>query len=360
MRIRSWLLTLAGVTGLAAACAPAAAPAAVPAAPAPAAPAPAPRPEEPPFYAGKTIRWIVGHPPGGGYDVTGRLVAKHISRFIPGNPTIVVENIPGGGSLISANTIYKAAKPDGLTVAGFGEGLVLQQLLGQEGIEFDARKFPWIGASIRDTWACVARGDRGLKSIADTIGAAAPLVLGATAPGAGTSDFSRALQAGLGANIQLVLGYPGTAQIRLAMDRKEVDGGCWTWESIKATSYDTVQSGEYVMLAQQAPRRHPDLQNVPLASELAKTEEAKQLLVAVSGHSAFAKPWTTAPGTPPERVQILREAFSATHKDPQFLEEAKAAKLDIFLTPAEEIERLVAQIFTTPPETVKRLAEVLK
>ncbi|MBI2304971.1 MAG: hypothetical protein HYU86_09550 [Chloroflexi bacterium] len=313
-----------------------------------------------PFYSGKTIRVIVGYAAGGGYDTYARLIAKHIGKYIPGTPTTVVENMAGAGSLVAANYLYKVAKPDGLTLGTFGEGLVLQQALGAEGIEFDSRKFNWLGAADKATQACAVRTDRGFKIISDAVGAPKPLILGATAPGSNTWDFPKVLEAALGINVKLVGGYDGTAKIRLAAEAGEVEGGCWTWESIKVTWKDALDRGFVKILVHQAPAKNPDLADIPLATDLAKTAEGRQLILLATSPAAMTKPFATHPETPPDRVKILQDAFAKVLKDPELMEEANKAQLEVHLVSAEEVRKLVAEALATPPDVAKKLKEVLK
>ncbi len=345
--------------GLAVGCAPGPAPAPVPPPAAPAAPvAPTPTPE--PFYAGKTIRWIVGFAPGGGFDAYTRLIAKHIGRHIPGNPTTIVENMPGAASLVAANHIYKVAKPDGLAVGSFSESIIMDQLLGREGVEFDFRKFSLLGAADQATLACVVRTDRGIKSIAEAVGAARPLILGTVGTSGFTNDHPKALQATLGANLQLVTGYGGTAQIALAMEKGEVEGGCWTWESIKSTRRDWLERDFARIVVQQAPRKAKELAEVPLAEELAKSEGDRQLLRAVAAPAAFSKPYAMPPGVPAERVKVMQTALAATLKDVEFLAEAEKAKLEVNPVSGEDLKKIVDELLLMPPDVVKRLADVLQ
>lgn len=355
---RSLTFGLAGAALLAGACAPAAAPQ-PPAAP-PAVGAPSPTPAGPPFYAGKTIRIIAGYAAGGGYDAYARLLAKYIGKHIPGNPTAVVENMVGAGSLIAANNLYKVAKPDGLTFGTFGEGLVLQQALGNKDVEFDGRKFAWLGAADQSTIACAVKTSRGMKTISDAVGSSQPLILGATAVGSNTYDFPRALEAALGANIKIVAGYGGTSDMRLAAERGEVEGGCWTWESIKVTWKEAVESGDVAILVQQRATKAPDLPNVPLATELAKTDEARQILNAVTSPSFMTKPFATHPDTPADRVKLLRDGIAAAFKDKELIAEAAKAKLEVNPVTAAEVEKIVADLLATPPDVAKKLEQILQ
>jgi tripartite-type tricarboxylate transporter receptor subunit TctC len=268
-------------------------------------------------FDGKTVRIVVGFSAGGGYDTYSRAIARHLGRHIPGKPTIIVENMPGAGSLIAANHLYRVAKPDGLTVGNFAGGLILAQVLGQPGIEFDARKLAWLGVPARETCVCALTRASGVSSVEAWMAAKKPVKLGGTGVGASTDDVPRILAATLNLPIQLVRGYKGTADIRLAAESGELAGGCWQWESIKATWRQGLDSGEVAVLLQVSPKPLPDLPNVPLAPSLAKTEEARQLIHAgIIVPSEIGRLYALPPGTPADRVQTLRTAFVETMRDP--------------------------------------------
>ena len=312
------------------------------------------------FYEGKTIRIIVGLAPGGGFDTYARVIGRHMGKHVPGNPSIVVENMPGAGGLISANHIYKVAKPDGLTIAKFNGSLMLGQVLGQAGVEFDARKFEFIGAAVKEDVACALTKASGITSVEKWMAAGAPVKLGGVAPGASPDNTARILKAALGLPIQLVSGYRGTAEIRLAADGGEVAGSCWSWESMRATWRNALESGDAVAVLQVTARSFPDLPSVPLAINLAKTDEARRLIqVGVQNSSAFARPFVLPPGTPKERVQILRKAFLDTLKDPAFLAEAEKAKLTFDPVTGDDLEKMVAELFTLDAALVAKLKDIL-
>lgn len=235
-----------------------------------------------PFYKGKTIRIIVGATPGGGFDTYSRAIARYMGKHIAGNPTVIVENMAGAGTLIAANYTYKAAKPDGLTIGNFIGGLVLGQLLGQPGIEFDARKFEWVGVPSRDNVACAFTKASGITSMEKWMASKTPVKLGATGRGTAPEDTPKVLKAALGLPIHLISGYKGTADIRLAAESGEVAGGCWQWESIKVTWRKALEAGEVSVVLQVTPQLLPDLPGVPLAISFAKTEEARTLIQAVN------------------------------------------------------------------------------
>lgn len=314
-----------------------------------------------PFFKGKTIRIIVGFSPGGGYDTYSRVIARHIGRHIPGNPTVIVENMTGAGSLKAANYVYRVAKPDGLTIAHFIGGLFLQQLLGKPGIEFDAGKFEYIGVPAQDDFVFGLHKATGITTVDQWLASKTPVKFGGVSSGSGTDDLPNILKAILGLPIQLVSGYKGTADIRLAFNSGEVQALSNSWQSFKATWRKEVESGLVNIVLQANVRSHPDLTRVPVALDLIKSEEGRKLFqTVVQVHGPSVRPYTLPPGTPKERVRILRNAFTATMKDPEFLADANKAKLEVNPLTGEELERAVLGIFDLDSGQVGKLKEILK
>jgi tripartite-type tricarboxylate transporter receptor subunit TctC len=314
-----------------------------------------------PFYKGKTIRLIVGLAPGGGYDLYSRVIARHIGKHIPGNPTIVVDNMTGAGSVIAGNHMYKAAKPDGLTIGHILGGLFLQQLLQNPAIEFDGRKFEYIGVPTQDHFLIGLSKATGITSFENWIASKKSVKLGGVTPGGATDDIPKVVAATLGLPIKVVTGYKGTGPIRLAFDSGEVDGVCNAWESFKSTWRTQIESGEVVIVLQGTVKAHPELPNVPVAFDFLKTEEARKLFqVVVRVHGPSTRPYFLPPGTPKERVQILRKAYMETMRDPEFLADAKKANLDLNPDDGVGLERNVKSIFDLEPSLVAKLKEILK
>lgn len=312
------------------------------------------------FFEGKTVRVIVGLAPGGGFDTYARVIARHMGKHVPGNPTFIVENMAGAGSLIAANHVYKVAKPDGLTVGKFNGSLMLGQVLGQAGVEFDARKFEFIGAAVKEDVVCSLTKASGVASVEKWMAAKAPVKLGGVAPGASPDNSGRVLKAVLGLPIQVVSGYRGTAEIRLAVDGGELAGACWSWESMRATWRSALEAGDVIPVMQLTGKPFPDLPNVPLAINLTKSEEARRLIqVGLQNTGAFARPFVLPPGTPKDRVQMLRRAFQETLKDPVFLAEMEKAKLTLDPVTGDELERMVSDLFTLDPALLARLKDIL-
>ena len=313
------------------------------------------------FYEGKTIRLIVGASAGGGYDTYSRVIARHLGKHIAGNPTLVVENMPGAGTLISANYVYKVAKPDGLMIGHFIGGLILQQLLGKPGIEFDGRRFEYIGVPAQDNTVMGIASASGVTTPEQWITSKTIIKFGGVGPGSAADDITRLAHATIGLPIQLVSGYKGTAEIRLAFNSGEIGGLSNSWESFKATWPKELESGTLRIILQAVSKRHPDLPNVPLVVDYAKTDEERRLIqVGIHDYAVTARPYVFPPGTPKERVQILRQAFMATMRDPEFLAEANKSKLDINPLPGESVEKTVAGIFQLDARLVAKLKEILK
>lgn len=313
------------------------------------------------FYKGKSMRIIVGFSAGGGYDTYARLIARHLPKYIPGSPSVTVENMPGAGSLIAANHLYKVAKPDGLTIGHFIGGLFLQQLLSKPGIEFDARRFEYLGVPAQDEFMLGVSKASGITTAEQLMAAKTPIKLGGVATGSGTDDLPNVLRATIGLPIQLVSGFKGTADIRLAFNSGEVHGLSNSWQSFRATWRTELEQGNLIIVLQQTLAPQPELPNVPLAINFAKTEEAKRLIgTVVQVHGPTVRPLVLPPGTPKDRVRLLRKAFIQTIKDPELVAEAKKARLELNPLDGAELERGVKEIFALDPSLVARLKEILK
>lgn len=314
-----------------------------------------------PFYEGKAIRVIVGTSPGGGYDTYTRLIARHFSKYIPGNPTIIVDNMPGAGGLVAANHLFKVAKPDGLTIGHFVGGQFLQQLLAKPGIEFDALKFEYIGVPAQDNFVFGVARATGITSMEQWFASKTAVKFGAIATGDGTYDTPKVVEVALGLPIQIVSGYKGTAPIRLAFNSGEVGGLSNSWQSFRSTWRKELETGELMIVLQLSAKPHPDLPKVPLAMNLAKTDESRKLIQAVAqAHGAAVRPYVLPPGTPRDRVEILRKGFMEAVKDPELLNEAGKANLEINPGSGEDLERNVKELLRLEPSLVTRLKDILK
>jgi tripartite-type tricarboxylate transporter receptor subunit TctC len=312
------------------------------------------------FYKGKTIRFIVGFSAGGGFDTYTRAIARHIGKHIPGNPSTVVENMTGAGSLIAANHVYNRAEPDGLTIGNFIGPLVLQQALGNPAAKFDGRKFGWLGVPTPDSGVCALTKASGVKTVEEWFASKRPIKLGATAPGSTTDDVPRIVSIAIGLPVHMITGYKGTADIRLAADGGEIDGGCWAWQSVKPTWAKGLEAGDVTPVLQTMLESHPELKHVPLAVKYAKTEEARQLLGIANGpYGVTARPYSVPPGTPPERLRVLQKAFMDTMSDREFLAEADKAKLEIQAIDGPTTAKLFAGLYELKPELQAKLKEIV-
>lgn len=302
---------------------------------------------------------MVGLAAGGGFDTYARLLSRHLGRHVPGKPTVIVENMPGAGGLIAGNYLYKIAKPDGLTLAHFNGSLMMGQVLGQPGIEFDARKFEFLGAMVKEDVVCGFTRSSGITSLDKWMSSRTPVKLGGVSAGSPVDNSAKILKAALGLPVQVVSGYKGTADIRLAADAGELAGACWAWESMRATWRAGLEGGQVVVVLQLAEKTFPDLPGVPLALSLAKTDEARQLIQAAHHASAYARPFYMPPGTPKDRVRTLRTAFEATLKDPAFLAEAEKMKLTIEPVRGDELTRMIHGLFALDPALLAKLKSIL-
>jgi tripartite-type tricarboxylate transporter receptor subunit TctC len=312
------------------------------------------------FYKGKTVRILVGSSAGGGFDTYARVLARHLGRNIPGHPTIVVENMPGAGGLIVANHLYKVAQPDGLTLAHFVGSILLGQVLGQAGMEFDARRFEYLGAATKEDVVCAMTKASGITSLEKWMASKTPVKLGGVGPGAPPDNTIKILKATLGLPAQLVAGYKGTAEIRLAAEGGELAGSCWAWDSMKVSWRRALDTGDVGVVLQVTSKVAAELPGVPQAITFAKTDEARRLIEVGAHHAAaYGRPIVFPPGTPKDRVQTLRAALQTTFKDKDFLAETEKARLPIEPITGEELEKMIAELFTLEPALLARLKEIL-
>ena len=314
-----------------------------------------------PFYKDKVIRIIVATAAGGGYDLYTRTMARHLRKHIPGEPTIAVENMPGAGHLIGANYVYRVAKPDGLTMGHFIGTLFLQQLLGKPGVEFDAVKFNFIGVPAQDNYMIGLSKTTGITSMEQWLASKRVVKIGGIGAGSATDDIPKVLAATIGLPLQVVAGYKGTSEVRLAFNSGEIEGICNAWESFKSTWRKELEANEVALVLQAIPTRHREVPNVPLAIDYAKTDEAKRMIRSVIHTIApTVRPYVLPPGTPKDRVETLRGAFMSTMKDQEFLADAAKAKLDINPLDGATLETNVKEVFKLDSALIPRLREILK
>ena len=312
------------------------------------------------FYKGKTIRVIVGGSAGGGFDIYTRAMARHMGKHIPGNPSLLVENMTGAGTLIAAKFLHSSAKPDGLAFGIFNGALILSGALGNKSVDFDMRELEYLGVPIQDNNVCAVRKESGVTNMDQWFASKTPIKLGGSSPGNSTSDVPRILAAALNLPIQLVEGYKGTNEVRLGADGGELHGGCWAWETLKVAWAKAIPAGDVIPILQVTNKKIAELPNVPMALDLAKTEEARMLLKAGAiDPTAIVRVYVTTPRTPKDRLQILTNAFAKTLTDPEFIAEAKKANLDINPLTGAEVRKIVDDLFRLPQATKTKLASIL-
>ena len=311
------------------------------------------------FYKGKTVDVMVGYTAGGGYDVYARMIARYIGKHIPGNPTVVVKNLEGAGSLRLANALYNQLPKDGTVFGTVARGAAFDPLLGNKAAQFDASKFSWIGSANDEVSVCVAWHTSGITSIEQTFDK--ELVVGGTGPSADTDQFPRIVNGVLGTKMKIVPGYPGGNDVSLAMERGEVSGRCgWSWSSVISTRKEWYDSKKINVLVQMSLQKHPDLPNVPLVLDLAKTPEQKQILTLVFARQALGRPFLAPPGVPADRLEALRKAFMDTMKDPEFLAEAAKAQLEVTPIDGIKVQQIVVDAYQVDPAIAKKTEELLK
>ena len=304
------------------------------------------------FYKGRNVDVYVGYSTGGGYDIYARMLARHMGRFIPGNPTLVVKNMEGAGSLRLANWLANAGPRDGSAFGTIGRGTSFDPILGQPGAQFTASDFSWIGSMNHEVSICASWGTSGVASFEDLL--TKELLVGAVSNNDDTGQFARVINTVLGTKLKIVAGYPGGNDVVLAMERGEVKGRCgWSWSSVLTAHMAWWKEKKIVILVQLALNKHPDLPDVPLVTDLAKTDAQRQMLRMIFARQVMGR-------VPAERVGALRKAFMDTMADKEFLADGEKAKLEINPVDGGKVEELVKEIYATPADVAKQAAAVLK
>jgi len=313
------------------------------------------------FYAGKTIRVTVGLAAGGGYDTYARIIARHMGKHIPGNPSFVVDNMEGAGGLIAANYTYNKADRDGTFIGVWNSAYVLYQALGDRAVRLDASKLNWIGAPIKGSPSCSIMAHTGLKSMDEVVSSGKELKMGSTRAGSTYNDLPMILNQTVGTKFNVINGYKGTSLITVAMRSKELDGGCWGWESARVTAramLDATGDQKLIPILNHKKWEDPEVANVPLNREYIKAKggsDGVQLYNTWVNQYEFQRPFVAPPGVPKDRVEILRKAFKATLEDPEFEAEANKSKLVMEYVSAEEINDLVKEILNISPKAKEGL-----
>lgn len=312
------------------------------------------------FYAGKTVRVLVGFAAGGGYDLYARTLGRYLGKHIPGEPTVVVQNTPGAGSLKVVNYLYNAAPRDGTVLATFARGIVFEPLLGHtEGTQFDATRFNWIGSIANEVSVCALMRASGIAAFADM--EKTPFRIGASGVGADSDIFPVVLRNLFHLPMKLVTGYQGGAEMVLAMQRHEIDGRCgWSWTSLISRDKAMLDGRDIAVTLQIALTKHEDLPDVPLVMDLVRDPQQLAALRLLVSRQNIARPFAAPPDVPAERVAALRRAFDAVMRDPDFIAEARKLGLEVRPFAGTEVQTLVAEISASAPDVIALAARLIK
>jgi tripartite-type tricarboxylate transporter receptor subunit TctC len=305
------------------------------------------------FYKGKVVRVVVGVGVGSGYDINARLLARYLPKYVPGNPSVIVQNQPGAGSLTMTNQLYAAGPFDGTSIGASFNGLPTTPLLQPAGARFEATKINWIGSTNRETQAMYVWAGSPIMTLGDL--ATKEMIVGAQAPGSTQYDYPKLAEKLFGWKFKVITGYEATPKIHLAMERGEVHGTWANWSTLKAIAEPWIKDKKIRILAQWALRKHPEMPDVPLILDQVKTDEQRQALHLALARLEFGRPFFMPPNVPVERVDAMRRAFDATMKDKDFLAEAEKLKIEIDPLTGEQVAAQIADIYKTPAETVERV-----
>ena len=313
------------------------------------------RTEEP---AGKTVQMIIGFGPGGGYDLWGRTVARHIGRHLPGHPNVVPQYMPGAGSYVAASHIFNVAPRDGSALAIIARDAVLGPLSGAPGARFDPLRLSWLGTPTKETNVCIAHHTARVKTVGDLYDH--QLILGDTGPGTGTRSYPRVLGELLGMKLKLVSGFRSSADVFLAIERGEVEGICESWDSVKIRRPDWLATGRVKVLFQGGVAPSPELGNVPFVLDLPRASGHRQAIEFLYAGQGIGRPFVAPPELPAERLRMLRDAFSATMRDDAFIADVRKSKLELEPEHGEQLAALIAKIYATPKQIVDRVTSLIR
>jgi tripartite-type tricarboxylate transporter receptor subunit TctC len=322
--------------------------------------APAPARAQGPSLAGKNVNMIIGFGPGGGYDLWGRVVARHIGKHLPGHPTIVPQNLPGAGSYAATNFIYNNAPKDGTVLGIIARDAALGPITGAGGARFDPTKLTWLGTPTTETNVCIASNTAAVKVKTAKDLFEKELIVGDTGVGTGTHSYPKALNGLFGTKFKIIAGFPSSSDVFLAMERGEVDGICESLDSVSGKRPDWLPQKKVVILFQGGAAPNPELKDTPFVLDFAKTEADKQALEFLYAGQGIGRPFVAPPDMPADRAKMLRDAFTATMKDPDFLADAKKQKLDVDPEDGEHLAALIKKIYATPKPIVEKIAELIK
>jgi tripartite-type tricarboxylate transporter receptor subunit TctC len=315
------------------------------------------------FYHGKTVRIIVGFSAGGGYDQYSRMIARHLSKYIPGNPGVIVENMAGAGSILAANHTFNVAPKDGTVIGNISGPIILEQLFGTPAVQFDMAKFRYLAVPVSETYLMLVTRKPGVSKFDEVIGPKGKQVVIGAIPGSSVEHAPILIRDVLGANLKVVSGYKGTADVRLAIDSGEVEGFFNTWTSAKLTSYDKIKTGEWLVLAQLTEKPLKDLvvPNVPTIPMIAKNNEQRLILkYGTSTPNDFGKVYVLPPGVPPDRVKALEAAFEQAFVDKELQADAERAKLEVDPIIGEDVYKWVKEFLGMSPELKAKLHSAMK
>jgi tripartite-type tricarboxylate transporter receptor subunit TctC len=313
---------------------------------------------QPDALAGKAVQMIIGFGPGGGYDLWGRTVGRHIGKHLPGNPNVVPQNMPGAGSYTAASYIFNIAPRDGTVLGIIARDAALGPLSGATGARFDPTKLSWIGTPAKETNVCIAYHTAQVKTAQDLLDK--PLIVGDTGPGTGTRSYPKALNELLGMKFKLVGGFPASSDVFLAMERGEVEGICESLDSIKIRRPDWIPTKKISVLLQAGAEPNPELTGVPFVLDLARDSEQRQAIEFLYAGQGIGRPFVAPPYLSPDRLKMLRDAFNATMKDAEFMAETKKSKLDLEPEDGEHLSALIAKIYATPKPIVDKVTALIK
>jgi tripartite-type tricarboxylate transporter receptor subunit TctC len=311
------------------------------------------------FYQGRNVEIDIGYTPGGGYDLYARMLARHIGKHIPGNPTVVPKNMEGAASLRMTNWLYAAAPKDGSVIGALSRGAAFDPLLGNRGAQFDASKFTWLGSANDEVSVCVALQSSGITRFDDVLNR--ELTIGSNGVADDTYQFPAVTNAALGTKFKIITGYPGGNDITLALERNEVQGRCgWSWSSVKSTHKSWIEEKKMVVLAQLSLSKHPELPDVPLVMDLAKNDEQRAILKLIFARQVMGRPYLAPPDLPADRIAALRKAFMAAMADKDFLADADKSQLEINPVSGEDVEKLVKEVYATPADIIAKAKAAAK
>lgn len=320
--------------------------------------APAAAQDAGPFVGGKPLTMVIGFGPGGGYDLWGRTMARHIGRHLPGAPNVVPQNMPGAGSYNAANHIFNLAPKDGTVMGIIARDAPLGPLTGQTGARFDPLQISWIGTPTKETNVCIAFHSAKVKKVEDMY--TTELIVGDTGAGTGTRSYPKALASILGLKFKLIAGFPSSSDVFLAMERGEVDGICESLDSVHGKKPDWIPQKKVNIIFQGGSVPNPEIKEAPFILDLAKTPEQRQAIKFLYAGQAIGRPFVAPPNLQPGRLKMLRDAFNATMKDPEFIAETKRVSLELDPESGEELEAVIKEIYATPRDVVQKVGELIK